>query len=97
MITHLAPTAASMGPEISPVNAPSLAQYRFWPPISTLDPLVASTAAGRLTKVGQMTISRPVASATSGPNASKKAPVSEAVLYIFQLPAIKGVRMIERD
>ena len=37
--THLAPTATSIGPEISPVNAPSFAQYRFCAPISTRVPL----------------------------------------------------------
>jgi hypothetical protein len=56
-------------------------------------PRVASAAAGRFTKGGQITISACVASATSGRNFSKNAVVSEGVLYIFQLPAMMGRRI----
>src|SRR5580698_4908836 len=54
----------------------------------------ASTPAGILTKVGQITTSAWVAVATKGENFSKKEDVSAAVLYIFQLPAITGFRML---
>src|SRR4051812_17848626 len=56
-------------------------------------PCAAATAAGRFTKGGQITTSAWVAFATKGANASKKAAVSAAVLYIFQLPARTGLRM----
>ena len=45
------------------------------------------------TKGGQIRISACVDCATSGRNFSKNAVVSAGVLYIFQLPANKGVRM----
>src|ERR1700730_7457602 len=54
----------------------------------------ASTAAGIFTKVGQITTSAWVVAATSGENFSKKEDVSAADLYIFQLPAITGFRML---
>src|ERR1019366_9873447 len=56
-------------------------------------PCAAATAAGRFTKGGQITISACDAFATKGAKASKKAAVSAAVLYIFQLPARTGLRM----
>src|SRR5580765_7127296 len=93
MMTHLAPVAVIIGPEISPVYAPSVAQYRFWAPTSTREPPTASTAAGRLTNGGQMTISRSPVFCTRGIKAWKKARVSTGFLYIFQLPAMTGVRM----
>src|ERR1700722_638023 len=92
-ITHWHPTARSMPAETSPVKAPSVAQYKFCPPIWMRVPCAAWAAAGRFTKGGQITISACVASATSGRNFSKKATVSEGVLYIFQLPAMTGRRM----
>ena len=90
-MTHFTPTAASMGPDTSPVYAPSFFQNRFWAPMPMRVPSVAATAAGRFGKVGQRTTSRPSAAATSGRNLSKNAWVSWTVLYIFQLPAINGV------
>jgi len=51
----------------------------------------SATAAARLGKGGQMTISHPEAPVSSGLNASKKARVSSGVLYIFQFPAITFV------
>jgi hypothetical protein len=53
-----------------------------------------STAAGRFTNGGQITISARVDSATSGQNFSKNASVSAGVLYIFQLPAMMGRRIV---
>src|SRR5450759_413311 len=90
MMTHPAPTAAIMGAETSPVNAPSFFQYTSWAPIPTLLPLVAATAAAMFTNVGAITTSQCAAPATRGQNFSKKAVVSLADLYIFQLPAITG-------
>src|SRR5262249_18706048 len=67
-------------------------QKRFWPPISMRVPRVASIAAGRSMDGGKITISQWVAAATSGLNFWKNAQVSLGVLYIFQLPAMMGVR-----
>jgi hypothetical protein len=47
--------------------------------------------------VGQITTSAWVADATRGENFSKKEDVSAADLYIFQLPAITGFRMLSQD
>ena len=57
--------------------------------------LAADTAAGRFTKGGQITISACVAFETRGAKDSKKAVVSAAVLYIFQLPARTGLRIFQ--
>src|SRR5579885_625831 len=57
-------------------------------------PPPAATAAGRFTKGGQITISAWSAPATSGAKISKKRAVSAAVLCIFQLPAITGLRIL---
>src|SRR4051812_33847518 len=56
-----------------------------------LVPCAAATAAGRLGKGGQITISQWPERSTSPLNLSKKLVVSAAVLYIFQLPAITGI------
>src|SRR5258708_31621167 len=56
----------------------------------------ASTAAGRFTKGAQMTISAWVEEAAQGENWAKKSTVCAAVLYIFQLPAITGLRIAFR-
>src|SRR5205823_2020911 len=88
MIAWVAPTAVNMGPEISPVNAPSLAHAMFCAPTRMFEPLAASTAAARLVNGGQITISQCPLAATIGRNFSKNAVVSAGVLYIFQLPAI---------
>src|SRR5580704_4802901 len=92
-ITHWHPVARSMPAEISPVKAPSAAQYIFCAPIWMRVPSDPAAAAGRFTNGGQITISACVASATSGRNFSKNATVSAGVLYIFQLPAMMGRRM----
>src|SRR5260221_7633454 len=57
-------------------------------------PRVAPTAACRFTKGGHITISQCVEPATSGLNLRKKSQVSASVLYIFQLPAMMGMRRI---
>src|SRR3954451_16273721 len=83
-----------MGPEISPVKAPSLAHPIFCAPTRMFEPLTASTAAVRFVKGGQITISQCEDFSTSGRNFSKNCVVSAGVLYIFQLPAMTGVRII---
>src|ERR1022692_760925 len=91
MMVWLAPTALIMGPEISPVKAPSLAQPIFCAPTRMWEPLTASTAAARFVKGGQITISQCEDFSTSGRNFSKNAVVSAGVLYIFQLPDMTGI------
>src|ERR1035438_313456 len=97
MITQRQPTFTSMGAETSPVYAPSLSQKTSCAPMPMAVERAASTAAGILTKVGQITTSAWVAAATKGENFSKKEDVSAADLYIFQLPAITGFRMLSQD
>lgn len=56
-------------------------------------PATAATAAAMFTNGGQMATSAWLEPATRGTNFSKKAVVSAGVLYIFQLPAMRGVRI----
>src|ERR1700722_7452167 len=79
-----------MRAEISPVKAPSLAQYRFCAPIRMRVPCAPPTAAAMSVKGGQITISQCSDLSTRGRNFSKNDVVSAGVLYIFQLPAITG-------
>src|SRR5438132_12372514 len=90
MMACVAPTAFSIGPEISPVKAPSLVHAMFCAPTRMFDPFAASTDAARFVNGGQITISQWALVATSGRNFSKKAVVSAGVLNIFQLPAMTG-------
>src|SRR6266446_6936366 len=94
MITCEQPTDLSIAAETSPVNAPSLAQNMFCAPTAMRVPCAEATAAGRLGKGGQITISQCSERSTKGRNLSKKLVVSAAVLYIFQLPAITGFLLI---
>src|SRR4051794_12118026 len=88
MMACVHPTASSIAAELSPVKAPSFAQCTFCPPMRTLLPFAASTAAGMQTDGGQTTISSRSCAAMPGKNALKKARVWSGVLYIFQLAAI---------
>src|SRR6266481_6801378 len=54
-------------------------------------PCAAATAAGRLGKGGQITISQCPERSTRPRNLSKNVTVSAGVLNIFQLPAITGI------
>jgi len=94
MITYFTPSAFSIGPLISPVNAPLSSKCMFCAPIAIVVPSAAFTRAGRFVNGAQMTLSTPGRSAlpfTSAKNAS----ASETVLNIFQLPAMIGVRMLQ--
>src|SRR5882724_1871492 len=82
-----------MGPETSPVKAPSLLQERFWPEMAMLVPLAASAAVEMAVKGGATMMSQCLEFATNGVKAEKNARVSTSVLYIFQLPAITRRRM----
>src|SRR5450631_38238 len=56
-------------------------------------PREPSTAAGRLTKGAQTTISTSDTPLINGSQSAKNREVSPAVLYIFQFPARTGVRI----
>ena len=95
MMTYSTPISFSIAPEISPVYAPLSAQWMFWAPTLTLDPFRISTAVARLVKVGQTAISHlPANWAREAFRAEASSAVSAAVLFIFQLPAIKILRAI---
>src|SRR6187549_626642 len=95
MMTHLHPIAVSIGADTSPVNAPSFSQNTSCAPTSILVPRTAETAAGRATNGGQTTISRCLDSSTREASSFISADASWALLYIFQLPAITGVRIAQ--
>src|ERR1700688_4265146 len=92
-ITCEQPNALIIGPETSPVKAPSVAQQRFCAPTCILVPRVALTAVSKLTKEGQITISQFSERSTSVRKLSKKDAVPAASLCIFQFPQITGVRI----
>ena len=68
-------THVIIGPETSPVKAPSLSQWRFWAAMRIEDPRAASTAAARARNGGAITISQCFDWATSGTNFSKNSTV----------------------
>jgi hypothetical protein len=76
--------------ETSPVKAPFSSQCIFWAPSFTFVPTSFSAAAYREVKGGQITIST-VSSFTFGKKLERKSKVSLLSLFIFQLPAIKGI------
>src|SRR5713226_2426181 len=83
-----------MGAETSPVKAPSLLQETFWPAIATVEFFATSSAVEMAVNGGATTMSQCFAVATSGRKEEKNARVSASVLYIFQLPAITGRRIL---
>src|SRR6266700_1507634 len=92
-ITCEQPNALIIGPETSPVKAPSVAQQRFCAPTCILVPRVALTAVSKLTKEGQITISQFSERSTSVRKLSKKDVVPAPSLCIFQFPQITGIRI----
>src|SRR5271156_2781953 len=93
MRTWVAPMALSMTGEVSPVKAPSFFQCMFWAPMKTDLPRAASTSAGSEVMAGQRAISAAGAFLVRGKKLVRKAVDSMGVLYIFQLAAIRGLRM----
>ena len=77
----------------SPVNAPDSFQCMFSAPSLMFVPLITSLTAAKSTAGVQTTTSH-FASATSGTSAETSAFASLGVLFIFQLPAMIGVRMV---
>src|SRR5882724_5141162 len=82
-----------MGPETSPVKAPSLLQETFWAEMAMLVPFAKSAEVEMAVKGGATMMSQCLEFATNGVKAEKNARVSASVLYIFQLPAITRRRM----
>src|SRR6266550_4671251 len=93
MIAYAAPASTIIAALISPVNAPSRSQYRSCAATPTLLLRAGSAAAWSAVNGGAMTISTPATSLTRARNSFTYFTVSATVLYIFQLPAIIGVRM----
>src|SRR5512134_1929462 len=65
----------------------------FWDATKTFVPAESATTTPSDGKGGARTISTPVTPATRGRNSFTKAADSPVVLYIFQLPATRGVRI----
>src|SRR5512141_1816962 len=93
MMQWVAPASDSIRVDTSPVNAPSSAKWTFWDATPMLLPRT-SCATGPIDGYGgARTISTPRTPDTSGRKSRTKAAASPAVLYIFQLPAMTGVRI----
>src|SRR5688500_17511591 len=86
--------SCSIKGEISPVKAPCSSQYMFWAPRPTWVPVTIDLTASRAVKGGHKTTSTPLTLATASQTSWANALASATVLYIFQLPAIIGFRMI---
>src|SRR5690606_18300208 len=82
----------SMAAETSDVNAPCASQWASCAPTPISVPLSASATAVSARNVGQTTRSTVVYAASRWANSCAKAAASCTVLYIFQLPAMIGVR-----
>src|SRR5208283_4578261 len=93
MMTCVQPASTSIAAEMSPVCAPSLSQCISWADTATFDPSAASAAAANAVKGGATTTSQCTACAATGLIISMKCTASATVLYIFQFPAITGLRM----
>src|SRR5260370_8920290 len=65
-----------------------------WANTSTREPRVDSTIGPNAVNGGQMATSTPLTVDKRGSSAAAKLSASATVLYIFQLPAISGVRLI---
>ena len=85
------PAALIIGPETSPVKAPSLAQYRSCAPMPMRVPSAACDGRGRCScKAGRSRSRNAPPSQPEDGTSQKTAVVSAGVLYIFQLPAMIG-------
>src|SRR5262245_41103891 len=93
MITYSAPASFNIGALTSPVNAPSRSQCRFCAATPMFEFLVASTTECSDVNGGATTISTSLMSLTIARNSFANAKASCVVLNIFQLAAMKGVRI----
>ena len=82
-----------MEAEISPVNAPLGLSCTFCAPRARCDPSMAAPTADRAVKGGQRTTFTLGSMPTAAEMALTSSTPSVAVLFIFQLPAMRGVRL----
>src|SRR6266849_5985466 len=93
-ITCEHPASRSMKAATSQVNAPSFCSAaQFCAATLTFEPSRRSATLFKAVKTGASTISQRFAFATSGFKATAVATESVTVLYIFQFPAMTGLRM----
>src|SRR5215203_6982401 len=93
MMTYSAPASRTIAALTSPVNAPSFSQNTSCAATATGEFLDASATACTARNGGATTISTPVTSLTIVRNSLVYTTASCTVLNIFQLPAMRGVRM----
>src|SRR4030067_3744129 len=86
--------SATIGGETSPVYAPAFSQCMFWAPIPMSVPSSKADTASKAVKGGQSTFSTPLIACKPGTISETICLASVTVLYIFQLPATTGVRMV---
>ena len=91
-MTYSTPHSLSIAALSSPVYAPDSFQCMFCAPSLMFVPLMASLTAAKFTAGVQTTTSQ-TASLTSGARAVTSSRASLGVLFIFQLPAMIGLRM----
>ncbi len=93
MMTYSAPASAIIAADTSPVNAPSRSQCMSCAATPTLLLRAASATAWIAVNGGPTTISTSAMSLTTARSSLTNTTASWTVLNIFQLPAIRGVRM----
>src|SRR5882672_5025375 len=94
MLTCVAPASLNMKGATSPVCAPSSTSVeQFCPATRMLDPSSRSATVLSAVNTGAITTSQWLALATSGLSARAVSTDSPTVLYIFQFPAITGLRI----
>src|SRR5574344_368339 len=91
---YLTPASTSILVAISPVNAPWSSQWAFSAPSFTCDLPQALAAAGMSMAGGQTTMSTFFMPLVGAMRPLTRAPASEGLTFIFQLPAMIFVRMI---
>src|SRR5688500_2508332 len=80
----------SIDGQISPVNAPKSSQYASCAPSSTFEPAITLLTRSRYTNGGATPTSTPSGAPVATTLANSMA--EALVVFIFQLPATKGVR-----
>src|SRR5205809_3833829 len=82
----------SIDGQISPVDAPYSSQYASCAPSNTLDPAITLLTRSRYTNGGAMPTSTPCGAPAA--IALARSMAAALVVFIFQLPATNGVRII---
>jgi hypothetical protein len=92
MMAYSTPRLRSIGALISPVNAPLSAQWTFWHPSLILVFLISFPAISRKHAGGHITTSHSAPS-TFGIRSRIRFSASSRVIFIFQFPAMIGLRI----